>query len=718
MTDSFPRQRARTVRFTLGVPRSFHVSSDGQRIVFLRSKNGTDPVTCLWVLDLGSGRAAERLVVDPVTLGGSADEPSEERARRERSREAAGGVVAFATDAATEMATFALAGRVYVTSLAAGGGARAVGAAEPAIDPRPDPGGQRIAYVCNGALRIADLASGSDAELIGPRPGQRGSEADVSYGLAEFVAAEEMRRFRGYWWSPDGSALLVARVDNAAVQHWHIADGAHPERPATEIRYPSAGTANADVSLLVVGLDGSAVPVRWDSAAFPYLAFASWDAEGPLLVVQSRDQKEMRLLAADPATGETRCLRADSDADWIDIVPGVPARLDDGRIAWTAEAGDARRLLVATAGELSSGTAEPVTPAGMQVREILSVDGDTVLFAASEEEPAEIGIWAYTGGGHLARVSAEGGVSRAVRAGGTTVLSRRSMDGPGVEVTVLRAGSPVTAIESVAEQPKITPRVTFLRAGQRELRTALLLPAWYHPGDGGPALPVLMDPYGGPHAQRVLAEQDAYLASQWFADQGFAVIVADGRGVPGRGSAWDRAIAGDFAGPTVEDQADALVSVAEQCARDGLAALDLGKVGIRGWSFGGYLAALAVLRRPDVFHAGVAGAPVTEWRMYDTHYTERYLGDPRTAPEVYDNSSLIPGAGKLSRPLMIIHGLADDNVVVAHSLRLSSALLAAGRPHTFLPLPGVTHMATQEEVAQNLLLLQVDFLKQALGVGA
>jgi dipeptidyl-peptidase 4 len=345
------------------------------------------------------------------------------------------------------------------------------------------------------------------------------------------------------------------------------------------------------------------------------------------------------------------------------------------------------------------------------------VTADTVLFAASDAEPTQIGIWEYGPDG-LTQVSTEPGVHSAVQGAGTIVLTSHTMAELHSVTTVVRADSPghpvIATIDSVADRPLITPVVRLLKAGQRELRTALLLPTGYQPGSG--SLPVLMDPYGGPHAQRVLASADTYLTSQWFADQGFAVIVADGRGTPGRGPDWDRAIAGDFAGAILDDQVDALASVAELCAADGSADLDLTKVGIRGWSFGGYLAALAVLRRPDVFGAGVAGAPVTEWRLYDTHYTERYLGDPDASPEVYDRNSLTGYAPELTRPLMIIHGLADDNVVVAHSLRLSSALLAAGRQHFVLPLSGVTHMATQEEVAENLLLLQVDFLKDALGV--
>jgi dipeptidyl-peptidase-4 len=246
-------------------------------------------------------------------------------------------------------------------------------------------------------------------------------------------------------------------------------------------------------------------------------------------------------------------------------------------------------------------------------------------------------------------------------------------------------------------------------AGAHEIRTAVVLPSAHEPGSA--RLPVLVDPYGGPGAQRVLAAQRIFLTPQWFAEQGFAVVVADGRGTPGRGPASDRSIATDWAGIVLDDQVTALQAAAERCAD-----LDLDRVAIRGWSFGGYLAALAVLRRPDVFHAAIAGAPVTEWRLYDTHYTERYLGDPAQNAAGYDRNSLLGDAAMLSRPLLLIHGLADDNVVAAHTLRMSSALLAAGRPHSVLPLSGVTHMTPQEEVAENLLLFQVDFLRRALGL--
>ncbi|HWN34642.1 MAG TPA: prolyl oligopeptidase family serine peptidase, partial [Pseudonocardia sp.] len=407
-----------------------------------------------------------------------------------------------------------------------------------------------------------------------------------------------------------------------------------------------------------------------------------------------------------------------------DVVSGVPAHLDSGALVWTADSGDARRLLVG---------GEPVTPPSLRVRSVLDVDGVTVLFTASED-PTEIRLWTYRPGDGLSCLTPEPGVFGGRRRAGTTVITGQTLERDGVAVRVHWADGGAVPIASLAESPglplnlvllpeasttvapgyaeRVAPgyaqqRVSATAAEPRGPRTAVLLPTGHRPGQ---RLPVLMDPYGGPHAQRVLAARGAHLTSQWFADQGFAVVVADGRGTPGRGPAYERAVAGDLATPPLEDQVAALHLAAAAHPE-----LDTGRVGIRGWSFGGYLAALAVLRRPDVFHAAVAGAPVTDWQLYDTFYTERYLGYPARDPAAYERSSLLADAPKLSRPLLLIHGLADDNVVAAHTLRLSAGLMAAGRPHNVLPLSGVTHMTPQEEVAENLLLLQVDFLRATLG---
>jgi dipeptidyl-peptidase-4 len=688
MSESFPRLSARTRRFTLGVPRGFTISPDGGRVVFLRTRSGTDPVTCLWELDTETH--VERLVVDPRTIhGDDEDLPPEERARRERSREAAGGVVAYATDTGVTTACFALSGGLYVVDLATGR-TRKLDTPGAVIDPRLSPDGRHVAYVTGGALHVQDLMSGEDRALATPE-----SET-VTYGLAEFIAAEEMDRMRGYWWAPSGEALLVERVDEAPVRTWHIADPANPDRPATAQRYPAAGTPNAITELYVLGLDGSRVTVPY---AEEYLTTAAWDAHALSIVTLTRDQKTMRLFTVDPATGASTLVRQDNDPAWVDIVTGVPAHLDDGSLVWVAGSDGGHRLFVGD---------RAVTPPTLQVRAVLDVDHDSVLFSASGD-PTEIQLWTWDGHS-LLPVSTRSGVFSGRMAGGVGVLSEQSLDTEGVSTTVVRRDGMAVPIPSFAERPGLDLRVSIGRSGRGELATAVVLPSWHEQGSG--KLPVLMDPYGGPHAQRVLNRRGAFLESQWFAEQGFAVVVADGRGTPGRGTDFERAVRGDLATPALEDQIDALQGVAEQYGDD----LDLTKVAIRGWSFGGFLAALAVLRRPDVFHAAVAGAPVTDWRLYDTCYTERYLGHPDEQPEVYEKSSLFADADKLDRPLLLIHGLADDNVVAAHTLRLSSALLAAGRQHSVLPLSGVTHMTPQEVVAENLLLLQVDFLKKSLGV--
>jgi dipeptidyl-peptidase-4 len=704
MTDhSFPRQQARTRRFTLGAPRAFSVSPDGERVLFLRTMSGDDPVTCLWEADADSG--AERLVADPRALGADEENlPPEERARRERVRETAGGIVSYATDRRLTLAVFPLSGQVYAVHLGPAADAGSAGpflvpTRSPALDPRPDPTGSKIAYVHKGTVRVLDLATSEDI-AISSAP----ESPTVTYGLAEFVAAEEMHRTRGYWWSPDGTRLLVARVDDSPVVRWHIADPANPEREPATVAYPAAGTPNADVSLFIASAAGEDLKaVEWDRAAYPYLATASW--AGRLLVVtQTRDQKVMRVI--DGETGQV--LREDSDPDWVDIVPGVPAQLPDGMVVWTQMTEDTHRLLVAAPDDLHS--AQPLTPPGLQVRQVLGTDGDTVYFSASIE-PTEVGVWSYSATAGLSEIATSPGVHSATAKGGTVVVSSSEMNRNHGSVALRKRGkTETTGIASHVHEPHVpAPEPRFLSAGPEGIRTAVLFPSWHEPGSG--PLPVLMDPYGGPHAQRVLKARGAFLAPQWLAEQGFAVVIADGRGTPGRGPAWDRAVAGDLATPVLEDQVTALFAAAALFPD-----LDTGRVGIRGWSFGGYLAALAVLRRPDVFHAGIAGAPVTDWRLYDTHYTERYLGDPALNDLPYKSSSLNDDAQRAVTPrsLLIIHGLADDNVVVAHSLRLSASLLAAGYPHSVLPLSGVTHMTPQEVVAENLLLLQVAFLREAL----
>lgn len=691
-SDLFPRQSARTRRFTLGRPRDVAVAGDGSRVVYLRSQHAEDPLNCLWSLELPTFN--ERQLADPRTLLAAVEEelPSEERARRERRRESAGGIVAFAGDHDLATVTFALAGRLLLVDVESGE-VRELPAAGPVFDPRPDVTGQRVAYVSGGALYVIDC-NGRDGRLLA-------GEDDVSWGLAEFVAAEEMGRTRGFWWGPDASRLAVARVEESMVPRWHIANPVDPALHPQTVSYPAAGTTNAEVTLWVVetGLGGAEPqPIVWEREAFPYLARVRWGSDGPLtLLVQSRDQREARVLVVDQDTGQTEAVQVQVDPAWVELVDGSPAWLPDGKLVTTIDRDDTRRLAF---------DGVPVTPPGLQVRRVLHTDAAGALVAVSQE-PTEVHVVRVPShGGAIEWLTAETGVHGAMAGGDVVIVSSSTLQGMDTRLVVHREGRAVATLPSLAATPLITPRVRFHQLGQRHLRAALLMPSTVE----GP-LPVLLDPYGGPHAQRVVRALGAYLTSQWFAEQGFAVLVVDGRGTPGRGPGWERAVHLDLAGPVLEDQVDGLLAAAELEPR-----LDLDRVAIRGWSFGGYLAALAVLRRPDLFHAAVAGAPVTDWTLYDTHYTERYLGHPHRESDAYRRSSLIGDAHRLERPLLLIHGLGDDNVVAAHSLMLSRALLEAARPHGFLPLSGVTHMTSQEVVAESLMLLELAFLQDALGL--
>jgi dipeptidyl-peptidase-4 len=693
---SFARQYARTRRFSLGVPRNFTVAPDGSRVAFLRSPAGDDPANSLWAYDVEA--RSEREVANPRELLGGAGEDlvPAERARRERTRELAGGIVAYACDREVANAAFSLGGQLWWASLEHLGGraARRLPAPGDAFDPRPSPDGRLVAFCAGGSLCAVTTGGEAGAFVIAEGDGV------VTWGLAEFIAAEEMGRTRGFWWGPESRSLLVARVDNSPVATWWTADPAAPERAPEAHRYPVAGSADADVSLWhleAVAGGGRRREVVWDRERFPYLVSVSWVEQGPpLLLVEQRDHKACQVLCADPMTGETSEAATAIDPAWVGWPAGVPAWMAGGRLVWARPDQGTWRLEVS--GQL-------VTPPGLEVRAVVGA-GEHLTFTASTE-PEVIEVWSWSEREGLRQLTRQAGVSSAVASddGRVRVVVSRTMRWHETKAEVHIDGSGPQVLANLAEVPVVEPKVRFLRAGPRGLSVGVVLPA----GHEGGKLPVIMSPYGGPGHQRVLAARSAWLEAQWTADQGFAVVVADGRGTPGRGPAWEREVYLDLAGPVLEDQVEALRAAAEEVPE-----LDLSRVGIEGWSFGGYLAALAVLSRPDVFHAAFAGAPVTDWSLYDTYYTERFLGHPAEHPEAYQRSSLLPLASALERPLMLVHGLADDNVYAAHTLRLSAALFSAHKAHSVLPLTGVTHVTGQEAVAEGLALARAEFFRRAL----
>lgn len=596
-------------------------------------------------------------------------------------------------------------------------------------------------------------------------------------GLAEFVAGEEMDRYDGFWWAPDSQHVLFESFDTADEPTWYISDPADPEKPAAGRRYPRALTRNADVYLTVItlafdendryaGITGNA-DVDWDREAYEYVAAVSWRrGHDPLVLVQNRRQTRDQVLevavAADGAAlGATRVLEEHANEQWIDLVHGTPAYTPDDRLVCSLNdmATDTNRLTV---------DGRPFTPAGWNVRTVLAVTDEDVLAVVQRAPEIATEVpraWAGSGaasdaeslfGGHDARsfdvvsMGYDGSVApittepgqwtasrgargmvvsgrdmRSARARMRHIVTRRAVGGVTDAVIAANASddantADITAadIASTAAEPGFTPNVTFTRLGEHRLYTAIIAPSPSSPYAHADKLPVLMKPYGGPGFQQVVASQSFYWEGQWWADQGFLVVTADGRGTTGRGPAWDREIFEDMKDVTLADQIEAVNALPEAVARlnadgrkPGVPMPDLDKVCMIGWSYGGFLSALAVLDAPNVFKAACAGAPPTDWTLYDTHYTERYLG---LDPDVYRRNGIVQDAPGLVRPLMLIHGFADDNVTIAHSLRLSQALMAAGRPHTFLPLTGITHMTNDETVAENLLTLQRDFLRDAL----
>jgi dipeptidyl-peptidase-4 len=614
---------------------------------------------------------------------------AEELRRRERAREGAGGVVTYACDAAVTKAVTVLGGYIVHVDLISA--TVTLPDIQPGVfDVRLSPDGAHISFVRGSQLCIADLAG--NERVVASEPSET-----VTWGSAEFIAAEEMGRMRGYWWSPDSQHIAACRVDVADVPVWHIADPAHPEHAPVEHHYPAAGSVNATVSFHILGVtDNSRIDVPL-SGTWEYLNYVSWGTSGLIAQTQTRDQRHVDVHLIDTATGSSSVIFTDEDDAWVELVPGVPALLNNGRLVVCADRNEVRRLVV---------DERSVTPDHLQVRGVISV-GDTILFTANDiSTPWEQDVYSFDAhNGSLSQITNSHGMVSASGTSDVLVTRTSTMNTVGPRFTV-HCNDTELHVASHAETPLVDPNVRIMSVGPRGIPVAILTPR-----DGlTTKLPVLFDPYGGPHAQRVVASNGAYLSSQWFADQGFVVVIADNVGTPGKGSAWERGVFGDLAQPVLDDQVEIVRALEDIEPR-----ADITRVGIRGWSFGGYLSALAVLRRSDVFHAAIAGAPVTDWRLYDTHYTERYLGNPSIDDTNYTKTSLMENVSTLESPLLLIHGLADDNVVAAHTLQLSSALLAAGKTHEVLPLSGVTHMTPQEVVAENLLLHQLDFLRRTLG---
>jgi dipeptidyl-peptidase-4 len=608
-------------------------------------------------------------------------------------RETTSGITSYSIDSSGTKVAFALSGQLFV-GRTSDSSLKNLNVAGPVIDPRLSPDGNFVAWSDGKDLFIADF-TGSEVHNLTNEESE-----NISWGLADFIASEEFGRMHGYWWSPDSGSLIVESVNDAEVQTWWISDPATPAKTPQEIKYPAAGTKNATVGLEKIYLTGSRESIRWDNDSFEYLISVSWQKDcNALITVADRAQQQFVTYAA--TDSGLLNVHEVTDHEFVEVIPGQP-RWHQNQIVSVVDnrQSDTRELQVA---------GKAITPPGLQVMSIIDIKDDYIDVIATQDalsrDLLRIGF-----DGSITEISQGGLASATTTTAELQIVVESRLDTHTRSYQLRRGVKTEHYFDSLAESPNFTSEVHVLQTGPHKVNTAVIFPQGHV--YGSKRLPIMMRPYGGPHGPQVQNGALSYAIDQWFADQGFVVVIADNRGTGGRGPAWDHAIYQDFVVPVIEDQVNAIADVAKHFPDD----VDSSRVGITGWSFGGYLSALAVMNRPDVFHAAVAGAPVTEWLWYDTAYTERYLGHPEKFPEIYEDHSLLPMANQLERPLMLVHGLADDNVVAAHSLSLSGALLANKKPHTVLPLSGVTHMTPQEIISENLMLLTVEYLKEQLGV--
>jgi dipeptidyl-peptidase 4 len=687
------------------------LSPDGTRVTYLRAKTDDRARYDLWEYDVESG--AERLLVDSNALAAGPEALSdEEKARRERQRTSSlSGIVEYQFSRDGSKLLFPLGGDLHLYGLAAPparAARRLTNDAAAETDPKFSPRGRYVSFVRDQNLYAIELASGREIALT------RDGGGLVRNGMAEFIAQEEMGRDTGYWWSPDEKQVAFTRTDDSdvlEVERFEIlAEGAVAYRQ----RYPAAGTANTRVALGVVGLDGG--DVRWIDPgpdADVYLARVDWfpDAAHLLVQRQTRDQKRLDLLRADAATGATTPLFSETSDTWVELHDDLAFLREQDTFVWgSARSGfhhlylygnDGRLIRPLTAGRW------PVTPAGASARALLGVDESRgrLYFTATEKDPTERHLYRTAldtkDPERVTRITREAGWHEIAMAADTSVyvdlhsslaqppqVSVHRVDGTRLGYVVenrLDARHPYAPYAAAHAPPELG---TLEASDGQTLHYRLDRPAPLEPGR---RYPVVVDVYGGPHGQRVRNAWSGYprttdgLWRDYLTQEGYVVFALDNRGTGNRGTAFDAPIHRRLGQVELEDQLRGVEFLRT------LPYVDGERIGVFGWSYGGYMALMCVLRAPDAFAAAVAGAPVTDWRLYDTHYTERYLGDPRTDAAAYDAAGVFAWADDLRRPLLLMHGMADDNVLFTNTTKLMAVLQARNEAFDLMTYPGAKH---------------------------
>ncbi len=718
--DAVLKSISETNSFMLGRPGHIRITGDGTTILFLRSA-ATSRSASLYELDVAGGKERLLLSAEQLLAGGTETLSVEEKAARERKRISTGGFTSYEVSQDGLRVVVQLSGKIWILERKTGKfGALALPSGV-LLDPRLSPMGTHLAFVRDRELYVAAIGGPNQPahHVASVTQLTTGAGGEISHGTAEFVAQEEMNRFAGYWWSPDGLAIAYQRTDNTPLERFTIADASHPETAANIFPYPRAGKNNAEVRLFVVSIDAKKrTEISWDRAQYPYLGRVLWQKNAPLsLLVQARNQQSQLFLSADPSDGKTEVLRKETDSAWLNMSSTTPRWLSDGKsFLFAGESSGAWTLDRVFPGE--GGKTVTVLDKSAGYWQLLSADParDTIYYFGSKN-PTEWHLYKGSlsgtkppvqltpnGGEHDAQLSSDGTLLVLTRvtpaAMPKTTIHRLTGDTP----VVLKG---VPEIISHAFEPTFTPNMELVPPEKNAGFHGLILRP--HDFDAKKKYPVVLYVYGGPSHLMVRSSMAGYFIPQWIADHGFVVVAMDGRGTPRRGREHERAIRGAFGTVPLDDQVAGLQALARNYPE-----LDISRTGVYGWSFGGYMSALAVLRRPDIFKTAVAGAPVVDWQYYDTHYTERYLGLPAEDPKAYESSSLLTYAAKLERPLLLVHGIADDNVYFAHSLQLADALFRAKKEFDLLPLVGLTHQVADPAIREALYTRIVSFLGESL----
>ncbi len=679
-------------------PQALRLSPDGTLLTSVRPRADQKERFDLWALDTRTGQS--RMLVDSKKVGSGAELSEAAKMQRERDRSLTGkvGIVQYDWSPDGRTLLVPLDGELYLAGL--DGGSRRIEGTKDALNPAISPRGGFLSFVRAQNLYVQPLAGGAAKALTQDGGGT------VHWGEAEFVAQEEIDRRTGYWWSPDERRLAVARFDEAPVQVAVRAAIGATGTKVYEQRYPAAGTPNVAIALYVVDLDGRQVKVDLGDDPDIYVARVDWMPDGSALLVQrqTRDQTRLDMLKVDPATGKASVLfteRAKAKS-WINLTDAY-RWMQDGSFLWRSERDGFGHLW-----RWNKGRWTQLTKGDWVVQSIAAVDetGGRVYLVGNKDDVLEQHLYALDlKSGAIERLTERGWWNSATGDGTGTrfIVTRSNPSQPAQTYLADASGKRIAWINEnrVAGEHPYAPFLPLHRAPEfgtlkakdgSTLYWEMISP----PREPGKRYPVFFEHYGGPGTGQTVTRGWQGALAQYLVQQGWVYFRIDNRGSYNRGKAFEDQIWHAMGTVEVEDQ------LAGATYLKSLPFVDGDRIATYGWSYGGFMSLKMLEKTPRVYAAAVAGAPVTDWKLYDTHYTERYMGDPRKVPDAYAASGTVGDAAKIRDPLLVIHGMADDNVFLDNTTAMASAMQREAVPFEMMLYPGQTHRVGGPGVSVHL----------------